>query len=183
MAVVAVNRVRDIVRIELEGRLGGEHHHDDAAVGIIDPGGRSQLSRHAVDHHIGIEAGRPLQHGEAVAQRRRLGEVERRAVDAADLVSEKIGGVAVGIEGDDFIVDGSRPLALEVEIEMIGEVEHCGLVGDAAVIDHEGVVAPHRIGDGDGNIAGQASCAIGILMVSPRLGSRPSCIAASHTRF
>ena len=47
MALLAVNRVRDIVRIELEGRLGGEHHHDDAAVGIIDPGGRSQLSGHA----------------------------------------------------------------------------------------------------------------------------------------
>ena len=87
----------------------------------------------------------------------------------------------MGIEGDDFIVDGSRPLALEVEIEMIGEVEHCGLVGDAAVIDHEGVVAPHRIGDGDGNIAGQASGTIGIL--DGELGSRPSCIAASHTRF
>lgn len=54
---------------------------------------------------------------------------------------------------------------------MIGEVEHGGLVGDAAVIDHEGVVAPHRIGDGD--IAGQASGAVGILDGEFKAGLAP----------
>ena len=70
--------------------------------------------------------------------------------------------IAAGEQGQAFVTD-VPDTAIQVEIKMVGEVHHCGLVGGAFVIQDQRVIGPNRIGDRHRDIAGKAASAVRFL--------------------
>ena len=56
MPFLPLTWIGDIVGVEFKARLGGEGHHHDAGIGIIEAGGGAQLSHHAIRQEGGVIA-------------------------------------------------------------------------------------------------------------------------------
>ena len=93
-----------------------------------------------------------------------LAEVERRAGNGLDAAygdeAGVDGGVAVGVDVEDFAEDGAGAFAGEVEVGVVGEVGDGGLVGGGGVVDVQRG-ADQRVADVHGERAGKAHVAVG----------------------
>ncbi len=100
-----------------------------------------------------------------VADRRRLREVERRACDRVDRTrrdERRVDGrVVVGVQPEDVVVDVPRPLAGEVPVAVVRQVEDRRLAVDGgAVLDPQVVLTREHVRHVDAQRSGVALLAV-----------------------
>ena len=140
--------VEEVARVELDPRLGGEDLERAAALRLDDPGDLAQLARLAAQHEVVVVAAAALQllvgRVDARADRCRLAEVERRAVDRLHLAGRDQRRVdrreAVGLELQLVAEDRALALAGQVEVGVVREVDDRRRVGRRRVVDDEPAV-------------------------------------------
>ena len=95
---------------------------------------------------------------DAIADSRRLAEIERRAGDVRDLAggNEFIIGrrVLVGMDRQDVVQHGVTAMAGQIEIAVVGQVDRRRPVGRCLVANGEPVLIAEQIPHGDGQVAG-----------------------------
>nr|WP_254453605.1 hypothetical protein [Siccirubricoccus sp. G192] len=166
-AVAAVARaVQEIAAVELQSRLGGQHLHREA--GHRKPGGEAQPHRvrGAVEHEIMVvAAGDPqLRIGLADARADAAGcqEIEGRAGHRTQLPGRDQGRIhgreASGGKGERMVQDVAA--AGQVEVAVVGEVEHGRPAGAGLIVDRERAIPCQRIAHRNPQRAGEALVAV-----------------------
>ena len=171
-AVFADDAVEEVAGIYLHAGGRGAHLHGDGGQRALEPGAGALQRAVGVEDEVVVVAA-------AYEQLRVVGldvasdglggaEVEGGALDGeeaaerdGDLVD---GGVAVGVDLQEVVVDAAVEVAVEIEIAVIGEVDDGGAVGDGVVVDAEAVVVAEGVGDADLHRAGEAVVAVGACM-------------------
>ena len=143
--------------VDLHGGLGGLDREGAAGGGVAQEGGGADDALGLVEHEAVVEP------GAVGAESLLAGEVEPGAGDGGDGAGRdvrRIGReVARGGDGD-FVVE-RRAAAGEIEIGVVGQVDHRGAAGDAGgIVEAERVVRRQRVGDVDGEVAGEAVLAV-----------------------
>lgn len=161
--------VEEVAYVELEAGFVGVDFHGDACGGGDDAGGYEGGVAGGVEDEVVVVA-------EAVAQLLVVGvdvtaygfggaEIEGGAFDGAYLAAghERAvdGREGVGVDVDFVAENVAGEVAGEVEVGVVGEIEHGGTVGCGRVVDGEGCVGAEGVGDAHVDVAGVAGVAVG----------------------
>src|SRR5205814_3603699 len=146
LSTLAVNRaVEEVASIELNPGLGGEDLHDAPGFRLRDSRGERQAGAGTIQDKIVIVAPAEFQLFVGIVNTGSDGggpaEVEGCAFDLAQLAGRDQGGVnrskSVRVNHDLVLENTSVPLAGEVEVGMVGQIEHRIFVGRRRVFDYE----------------------------------------------
>lgn len=160
--------VEEVAGIELHTRLRGEQLQDATGLRV------THLSRNFADITLGIQ--RPVEIKPTLfrlsefqlrmirldvrADRGWFAEVHRRAGHGCQFAGrDQFGGdrgVIAGVQGGDLFEDVAIAGAGEVEVAVVGQVEHGRFVGAGLVVDAQLVVVGEAIGHFGGEVAGEA---------------------------
>ena len=166
-------RALEVARVDLQARFVGEHFEQDARLGRVEAGGYfghvALAVLEGVQAPVVVVARGILDLFECrvagLADGLGLAEVHRRALHALDFARGDIEFVArceaVGIDVHHLVEGILRRVAAQVEIGVIGHVDHGLLVGRGLKGDVERVVAFHGVGGLGLHRAGETVVAVG----------------------
>ena len=175
--------VQEVAGIELDARRGDADFHHPARHGIFHDRGGAQRARLAVDDEIVVIAAAIADLlvaaiADAVAHPVRGAEIERGARHRSPLAGGNQGGTdrgeAGGVQRDHIAHHVARVIARQVEIAVVGQVQHRGLAGRGFVLQPQLVVFVQCVGRGDLELAGKAFLAIGADVAQHHLRVRPA---------
>ncbi len=169
LAAFAFKTVEKVTRVELDARLAGLHSEDATAGGLGDDGGDAYLAIAAVLHdEVVIVADAVFELLvfliNALTDAGGLGEIKRRSFDGRDPGRDRRGidgVVALGIDLETVIEDRFTPLSREVEVTVVGEIEHSRLVSGGLVTNPQRILLGPSVSHGAFEGAGVTFFAIG----------------------
>ena len=162
--------IEEVAGIELNTGLVGEHFHEDASVGIVEC--TEALGEVAVCVENPVVVIAHAIHNllvclvvDAVANGSGGAEVEWCALYCKHFACNCNIGIygckLVGVEHQHLVEAVLRTVAAEIEVAVVGQVQHCGLVCVSKIIDDQCIVFGQSIGYLYVQVAGIAVFAIG----------------------
>lgn len=160
--------VEEVGAIELHARLGGLHLQRAAALGVSDDRRQMQLARLAVEHPVVVVTAGQLELLVVVVDPRAndlgFAEVERRAGYWSQFAGRNQrrvnGSKPVGGDFDLLVENVALLVAVEIEVGVVGQVDHGRLVGDGRVVEAQRF-ALEGVAHGGRQLAGIAHVAVG----------------------